>query len=232
MQRSETGEVVGLEAIKWVAFALMVLDHVARYAIEGLGPVPWLLGRLVFPLFAIALGAGMARRKDLADMLLRLVVWGAVAQAAMLFAYPGARQLNVLFTFGAGVAIAALIQKFGSAEGRRPFAIMLSLLGLLGAVLTACASEYGPVGAALVASAIWAGRRHDGGGAHWPSALTLTACVILLTPINGTAMAVLALPVAWAALRWPVELPRVRRLFYVGYAAQWAAVGALAWVLR
>lgn len=232
MQRSGTGDVAGLEAIKWLAFALMVFDHLARYAIEGLGPLPWLLGRLVFPLFAIALGAGVARRKGLNDMLLRLVVWGTIAQGAMLFAFPEAHSLNVLFTFAAGVGISIAILKLGSAEGRRPFAFMLCAAGIIVALLTACASEYGPVGAALVASAIWAGRRHDGGGAHWPSAFTLTACVVLLTPINDTGFAVLALPVAWALLRWPVELPRVRRLFYAGYAAQWAIVGAVAWVLR
>lgn len=222
MQPSKTGDVAGLESIKWLAFALMLIDHLARYAVEGLGPLPWLLGRLVFPLFAIALGVGVSRRRDLGDLVFRLAVWGVVAQGAMLFAAPATRSLNVLFTFAAGVVFAQ-----GLICRRLPW-----LVGAVPALLISCASEYGPLGAAMVATAIWAARAHLDGARHWPSTLALVLAVGLLTPINGNPFALLALPVAWVLLRWPVELPRVRRLFYVGYAVQWAAVGALAWWLR
>lgn len=250
MQRSKTGDWAGLEAIKWLAFALMVLDHLARYAISGLGPLPWLLGRLVFPLFAIALGVGLARRRDLSDVALRLLVWGTVAQGALIFAVGRAPYLNVLFTFAAGVVWAHCLVSparsrpaglealkdgvregpFGPSHGFGSIAAR-SAVGLL-ALLLACASEYGPIGALLVVSAIWFGRRHLDGARHWPSVVALVVAVALLTPINSTAFAMLALPVAWLLLRWPVEVPRVRRLFYSGYVAQWALVGAVAWVLR
>lgn len=215
----------GLEAIKWLAFALMVLDHVARYAVPGLGPVPWLLGRLVFPLFAIALGVGLSRRQDLRDVATRLALWGCIAQGAMLVAVPRGVELNVLFTFAAGVGVVQLAR----ARGR---SIALRALAISGIVVASCLVEYGPIGVAVVASAIWAAHRHAQGGRHWLSVGALAFSVLCLWPINATPMAVLALPVAWALLRWPIALPRYRRLFYRGYAAQWVAVAALGWWLR
>lgn len=223
MQRSTTGEALGLESIKWLAFALMVFDHLARYAITGLGPLPWLLGRLVFPLFALALGLGLARRRAYGDVFLRLVVWGAVAQAAMLWAAPGTLKLNVLFTFACGLVVAE-----AAIKPRR----ISRLLFAVAAVVAACTAEYGPIGAVLVATGVWYGRAHAERVMHWPSSLAFAAMVLLLTPINGTAFAVVALPVAWTLTRWPLEIPRVRRLFYAGYVAQWCVVALAAWVLR
>lgn len=223
MRRFTTGDLEGVEAIKWLAFALMLLDHLARYALHGLGPLPWLLGRLVFPLFALALGFGLARRRAYGDLFLRLVVWGCVAQAAMLWAAPGTFKLNVLFTFACGIVIAE------AAFSRRT---VLGVLFALAALVASCAAEYGPVGALLVFAGIWYGRAHSEKPAHWPSALAFAALVLMLTPINGTAFAVLAMPAAWALMRWPVEIPRVPRLFYAGYVAQWCVVALAAWVLR
>jgi hypothetical protein len=214
----------GVEAIKWLAFLLMVGDHVARYAVPGLGPVPWLAGRLVFPLFAIALGVGVARRHELRDVVVRLVLWGCLAQAAMMFAVPQVRALNVLFTFAVGSGVVQLAR----AQGR----VVARALGFVALLVASCAVEYGPIGCALIAASIWAARRHVDGARHLPSTVALCAAVVCLWPINGTPVAVLALPVAWALLRWPIELPRVPRLFYRGYVAQWVGVALLAWWVR
>lgn len=206
----------GVEAIKWLAFALMVADHLARYALPSLGPVPWLLGRLVFPLFAIAFGAvavSAIRAKD-SRPLLRLVIWGAVAQVPMAMAVPELRALNVLFTFACGLLIARSFVS-GASIWRR-------VLGFALAVLASCACEYGPVGALLVASCLWWGATRS----NWAVSAVIVA-VALLTPINATAFGLLAVPVAWAFLRWPIEVPRIPRLFYYGYVAQWALVWAV-----
>lgn len=224
MHASKTGEPEGLEAIKWLAFALMVIDHLARYAIDGLGPLPWLGGRLVFPLFAIALGIGLARCTSRRSVFLRLVAWGVAAQLAMLIAAPGTVALNVLFTFAAGVALAEALLEQRVIYQRIAIAIV--------ALLAACLAEYGPIGAGLVAAAIWYGREHRNGALHWPSALALAFGVLMLSPINGTAFGMLALPVAWVLTTWPIEIPRVRRLFYGGYVAQWCLVAGVAWVAR
>lgn len=229
MQKSAlTGtDTPGLEAIKWLAFLLMVGDHLARYALPGLGPVPWLLGRLVFPLFAIALGVGVSRRRDLHELAGRLVLWGCVAQGATLVAVPQFHQLNVLFTFAAGVALVQLAR----ARGR---ALIARIAGAVAIGVASVLVEYGTVGVLLVACAVWAGAEHatgEGRARAW-SKVALFLAVALLWPINQTPTALLALPVAWALLRWPIELPRFRRLFYRGYAAQWLLVAFVAWWAR
>lgn len=207
----------GVEAVKWLAFALMVADHLARYAFPSLGPIPWLLGRLVFPLFALAFGMvayTAAASKDWRPVY-RLVVWGLVAQVPMAFAVPKLQALNVLFTFACGLIL-----------GRAFFAgapIWRRCLGGVLALIASCACEYGPIGAALVASALWWGSSHS----RW-SLAAVAASIGLLTAINGTAFGVLALPLGLAMLRWPIEVPRIPRLFYYGYVAQWALVWAVA----
>lgn len=227
MRASMTGEAVagrlaGVEAIKWIAFVLMVLDHVARYAVPGMGPLPWLLGRLVFPLFAIALGmtAGEARADgSRADLVLRLAVWGGVAQAAMLFAAPSAVSLNVLFTFASGVTL------FHACVTRSRRVAWWIAAGV--ALVFSCACEYGPVGALMVTAALWYGRTR-----HAMALAPLSLSLLLVGVVNHSQMGALALPLALAMLAWPIELPRVRRFFYAGYVAQWVFVGVVAWWLR
>lgn len=218
---TKVSSLAGVEAVKWLAFALMLGDHLARYALPTLGAVPFVLGRLVFPLFALALGLGAgAARSDRSrhSLVFRLAVWGIVAQAAKQFAVPDTLELNVLFTFAAGVVIY--------------HAVVLRVavhwwLGALGALVASCACEYGPVGALLVAGALWYGRtRH-------PGVLAAVAVSVALIGIqNGTQFGLLALPVAWALLQWPIELPRIRRFFYGAYVAQWVVIGIAAWWLR
>lgn len=207
----------GVEAVKWLAFVLMVLDHATIFLTDERPGWAYLLGRLVFPLFVMALGHGLSKAGRLAfdASAGRLLVWACVAQVPFAMLIPGV-VLNVLFTFWAGVTLYALV-------AFRQFSALRVLLAL-GAILATHAVEFGPIGVALVVTAIGHARAEDVVerrvwlGGFW-GALTL------LHAVNGVPVAMLAPLVYWAVVKW-VEVPRWRHGFYYLYPAQFAAIVA------
>lgn len=205
----------GIEAIKWLALLLMVVDHLDRYVLHSGSPLPYLCGRLVFPLFAISMAVGLAARPvDHGWQLLRrLSTWGMLAQVAAAFAH-GKPELNVLVTIGCGLVLFLTIQT----AARRWYALPL----IVGVSLLSCAAEFGPYGACMVAAALWFARAPS-----TLSAFAFLSGVALLGVINETGAALLAIPAAYVLLRWPIELPRVPHFFYWAYVGQWVLVWGL-----
>lgn len=224
----------GVEFAKWVAFALMVLDHVTIFVTDERPAWAYLLGRLVFPMFALALAYGLSRGGELSfdAASKRLLSWALVAQIPYSFLIPGV-SLNVLFTLWSGTF---LYQAFCWPRWNfsRGFFVFL-------AVLCSSAVEFGPVGVLCVVCAIGYARvavpaledRKDGLVTNNPRvawAVGFWVCLTLLHAINGTPAAMAGPFVFWACVKWG-DMPRVRHAFYWLYPAQWVVVAALRAVL-
>lgn len=198
----------GLEATKWVAFALMIADHINGVIFDHASPTVYLLGRLVFPLFALALAEGLAAGGHLRahGALKRLLVWALVAQVPWSM-FDQVDILNVLFSLAAGLAVYLGI-----------FANLPSLRRVLYIGVGACGSllcEYTLPGLVMVVGALWY-RESD----TWKSRSVFALGLVLLFASNGTWFQLLAWP-AFLGLRYVGNLPRIRHLFYYAYPAQW-----------
>lgn len=212
----------GLEVTKWFAFALMVGDHVNAYLLDYSQPLLYLGGRLVFPLFALCLAEGLAGAGQLRaeGVLKRLILWACVAQVPW-SRFEHADALNVLFALACGLGV--YLAFVGNASPVRRV-----LLGVVGLSLSA-ACEYGIAGCAVVVAAMW--WREELSAHTWSDAApgwkrwqlrvapwAVAASLALLTPINITWFALLALPV-FLALRYAGDVPRARHWFYGLYPA-------------
>lgn len=203
-----------VEAVKWLAFALMLGDHLNAYLFGYGSGLAYLGGRLVLPLFAFCLAFGFvqASHGSQSRVLRRLVVWGIVAQLPWLAFEHGVYVLNVMGTLWAGCAAWYAVQR------ARSWRIALWLLAV---IVVGGVSEYGIAGVLVVLSACWFFARRD-----LASAAAVLASLLLLQPINGTYFA-LASVLVWLGARFLPEVPRARGLFYKAYAAQWAALWAV-----
>jgi hypothetical protein len=221
----------GVEAVKWIAFALMVLDHVTIFVTPERPAWAYLLGRLVFPLFAMSLAYGLRTAGEVAvqHCAKRLLLWALVAQIPFSLLIPGL-VLNVLFTFWAAVFLYA---SFRWNRWNVSRAILCALAVLISGVV-----EFGTVGVLFVVCAIAHARAQatpqaDEESPNWASRGWLAGFWVTLTllhAINGVPVAMLAPLAFWAIVKW-IEVPRWRHAFYWLYPAQFAAVVALRAVL-
>jgi hypothetical protein len=200
-----------IELLKWVALLAMLAEHWMRYVAGELPPWLFAVGRLAFPLFVFALAIGLRGQPlpKLAAVMLRLFLWGVVAQAALQLVDAPRLQLNVLFTFTLGVAAA-----YALGSGRSSLAVAIALCAV-GAV--SLRAEFGPIGVAFVAGCVTLARAQDRPAAAW---LVVAGLLAALAVPNGNHWALAAVPVAVLPAVLPVRLPRVRGIFYRLYALQ------------
>lgn len=204
-----------LEALKWIALATMLIDHVnvAFYA-RGLD---WAAapGRLAMPLFSLVLGFNLARSDaGLPKMLLRLILFGLVATPfhTMLFSSTfGWWPLNILFTFACSVAVIEAIRRQWWAAAATTF--------VLGGIFV----DYVWVGVAFPIAAWWYYRHRGTGGA-----LAIAACLIALCVYSELPYALLSLPLVWLVHAAAPAVPRLRWMFWVAYPLHLAIL----WCLR
>jgi hypothetical protein len=191
-----------LEVVKWIAFAAMVVDHVGVALLDR--SVAWLhlVGGFAFPVFCFCYGLGLARTSDPLQVASRLIVPGALAQAAWFWIEPS-HPVNVLGMFGL-CAVAVRLPWFA--------AVVLGLAAVVGEgglflpLLVAAgfaAARWGSRVPLVVSGVAWAVL------AHSPGALVATAAVA-----------------RWPE-RWAVAVPRVPGLLAWGYAAHLALLAAL-----
>lgn len=214
-----TGEKPGVEAAKWLAFALMIFEHVTVFLLGGVFPIAYLLGRLVFPLFALALGEGLAGGGEMRalEALKRLVLWACVAQVPWSY-FDHDAGLNVLFQLASGLALYLAVYGRGwSMSWRTLFAVTAVAVGF--------AAEFGFPGLVFSFAALWWRETR----LPQASALVVFGLCCLYVP-NGTHFALLALPLWWA-LEKLGTLPRVRHFFYYGYAGHLVVLAGLRWAL-
>lgn len=208
----------GVEWAKWLGFALMLADHANSFLLDHRFPVLFVLGRLVFPLFAFALAEGLAGRGELraTDTFHRLLLWGLIAQVPW-SQFESAYALNVMFTLAAGLALWICATGGGILWKRVLWAVAAAFLAVF--------CEYGVAGVGFVVAALWWRERPS----HVSAAAVVAALACLVVP-NHSWWALLGLP-AFLGLRYLGELPRARHWFYPMYAAQFVAFGFLAWRL-
>lgn len=206
-----------VEALKFLALVLMVLDHTNRFVLDGNVPMFFYLGRLAFPLFAIILGWNLAR-SDLFDsgagsrMLKRLFLFGLVASFPynVMLGYQW-WQLNILFTLWAGAAIVHLVRKQDVAS------IVLAVALFAGSGMVVDYAWYG----VAVCITSWTYCRRP----TWLSFFAWIASIASLTLINGNFLALLSVPIFLFASRKEIRFPRYRYFFYWFYPLHLAVLG-------
>jgi hypothetical protein len=113
-----------LEAIKWTALVLMMVDHINKFLYAETLPVVFEEGRLVMPMFGFVLAYNLARPAALAKgihgrMMYRLLLAGLAATPicivlnGWLVAGSAWWPLNILFTLLLVVALTYLIDRGG-----------------------------------------------------------------------------------------------------------------------
>lgn len=211
----------GMTNLKWIALAAMTLDHLNKYGLQGVLPFAFELGRVALPTFAIVLGSNLARPQALAQGIYartarRLMIVALIAQIPF-FAVGGtivwAWPLNVLFTLWVGCQIVWALDRGG--RFARAGAAMLFVLG--GALV-----EFWWPALALVVSA-WLWGRGKPAGAVCAAIFGFAG----LQFINGTAWALVSIPLVAAIGSLPLATPRCSRFFYVFYPAHLLALWAL-----
>lgn len=211
-----------IEALKWLALALMSGDHINKYLLNG--TVPWLYdaGRLAMPLFVFVMAYNLARPGALENgiyrrTMLRLMIFGMLATPAFIALgglVNGWWPLNILFTLFVLAATLRLIE-IGSLKGYLAACLVFAVGG-------AFVEFWWP--SVALGVAIWSYRRQ-------PSLLALACAVGALGSlgyINGNQWAMasaLFLPIA-PLLNLPV--PRARWFFYLFYPVHLSLI----WLVR
>jgi hypothetical protein len=209
---------VNVELLKWVGAALMLYEHAWRF---GVGTFPghvYFAGRVVFPAFVIALAASLrhARQETLTATWRRMAMWAAAAAAGSMIAR--GTPSNVLMTFAAGTFLYCVWAGFARV---RWAAVLLTAWLAFGV-------EFGAYGVAAVFFALNAARTRNAAGA----AVSATAAFIALALAQSNAtIGAVGVIVACGIATIQLELPRIRRLFYWVYVAQWPLIALIKAVL-
>lgn len=201
-------EIRNLEILKWGGVVAMVVAHVGHYVVGGTNPIMDAVGTLALPLFAIALGAGLAQGNEGAGgrLLWRLLWWAVAAQFAVLFVRD-VFLLTILTTLWLGVASCAVLRCGQSVLARSWKIGVFCLIGLF--------AEFSLAGVFFVFATVgWCCERTK----LW--AVAAVFGLLMLTPFNGSAWAFVALPLALVMGAVPRDFVRLRGVFYSLYVIQ------------
>jgi len=204
-----------LEALKWLALVLMVLDHVNKWLYGGALTGASQVARLAFPIFAFVLAHNLARPGVLESgghrrVMRRLAVFGLLATPPFIALVGHFWPLNILFSLLAGSAIVLGLQR-GDGPGTALVVVVFALGGL--------AVEYGHAGLALFVAA-WAFSRR-------PDAWRVTAWALATAAlwwVNDSGWAIGAVPLLLLASQLDLRLPRLRWAFYALYPGHLALI--------
>ncbi len=202
----------GAEVLKWLAFVLMVGDHVNALMLGRSEPALYAAGRLVLPIFAFVLAYYVAQggEPSARRVLKRLVVWAVLTQPIYMVVRPDFA-LNVLFTLALGLALAQY--GFEDARGDQRVAVWLS------AAMLGYFAEFAWFGIWLIV-AVHRWCRAPSQERAW---LVLAALIVLSLP-NRNAWALAAIPVILLVGTANVPVPRASRIFYALYPIHFAVI--------
>jgi hypothetical protein len=211
-----------VEALKWLALALMTGDHVNKYLFNGTLPALFEIGRLALPTFVCVLAYNLARPGAIQSgvytrTMKRLALAGVLASVPFIALgglYARWWPLNVMFTLLVITGVLYLLERRSAA-------------GLIGAgalfLVGGSTVEYWWPAIAL-AVAVWSYSKRPTCSA---AALAVLACAALWF-VNGNLWALSALPLLIASSRVNVTMPRLRWVFYAYYPLHLAAL----WLIR
>jgi hypothetical protein len=210
-----------LEALKWAAALLMVLDHANKFLYGEALPVIFQVGRIVMPIFGFVLAYNLTRpgayvRGVYSRMMYRLAFWG-LAATPMYIILNGTLvkanawwPFNILFMLLLVVALVRLIEQGGA----KRIAAAVALFLVAGAFV-----EFLWFGVACGLGA-WA-------YCHKPSWSRLALWILAtlsLSIVNGNAWALASMPLLLCVTKLNVRVPRWRWAFYVLYPAHLLAI--------
>ena len=200
-----------VEALKWLALALMVGDHINKYLLNGTEAWLYDAGRLAMPLFMFVLAYNLARPGALENgaygrTMIRLAVAGLIATPAFLALgglVGGWWPLNILFTLFVLTATLRLIEQ-GTLQG-------CVTAGLVFAIGGGLVEFWWP--ALVFGVAIWSYCKAPSG----PALLVAVGACASLAYINGNQWALASLLLVLAAPHINVPFARLRWIFYAFY---------------
>ena len=209
-----------IDALKWLAVALMVIDHINKFVFKDAVPNMFVLGRVAMPLFAFVLGYNLARPGALQNgaykrVFNRLVVFGAlsvVPHALLNTLVWGWWPVNIMFTLAVSVLVVWLLDRGGPVP-----VIGACLAFVFGGALV---EFWWPAVAACVF--VWAYFKTPAAG----YAAGFVASLLALYFVNGNFWALMALPVILAAHAWRWPLPRMKWFFYGFYPLHFVLIWA------
>lgn len=220
MSNSSIGVVhpFNIEAIKWFALVLMVLDHTNKYLLHESNSILFALGRLCMPLFGYVLAYNLARQEKLNTEITgrickRLLITGLISTPIFIqlggLAF-GWWPLNIMFTLLVATVVIQAI------ELRRYFIafILFVALGLF--------VEFWWFGIGFIVAA-WLNIKK-------PSAIRFSSMVVMccsLAVVNQNHWALAALFVVILAQYPLLEIKRLKWAFYALYPAHLAILLAV-----
>lgn len=217
-----------LEALKWAAALLMVLDHSNKFLYGEKLPVIFQVGRIVMPIFGFVLAYNLARPSALARgvhsrMMFRLALWGLAASPmyiilnGMVVKANAWWPFNILFMLMLVVALIQLIEQGGA----KRIAAAVALFLVAGAFV-----EFLWFGVACCLGA-WGYCRKPNRG----RLLLWILGTLSLSVVNGNAWALASIPVLLLLTKLNVRMPRWRWAFYALYPLHLLAILSvkLAW---
>lgn len=202
-----------LEAMKWIALALMTLDHVNKYLLDYRMPVLFALGRIAMPLFVFVLAYNLARPGALMGGVfrrtaMRLALYGGLACVPFIAlgkVYAGWWPLNIMFTLLLATFVIGLLGR-----GDRLRTTVAIIVGIVGGGLV----EYWWFAIGL-AIACW-------GYCRRPSRVrfgAMVSCIGALWIINQNPWAFAVLPLIMVAPCIELRMSRLPLFFYTYYPA-------------
>jgi hypothetical protein len=207
-----------IEALKWLALALMTLDHANKYLFGDKLPGAFELGRLAMPLFAFVLSYNLARPGALESgaylrTMKRLAIYGLVA-SPFFIALGGLGfgwwPLNIMFMLLVASAILYLAEKGGRAHMVAAVAVFL-----IGGALV----EFWWFALAFCLAAFWYCKTTN------KAALVVwVLAAASLYVVNRNLWALASMPLILAAPLVDVKMPRFRHVFYAYYPAHLAVL--------
>lgn len=201
------------EALKWFAFAAMVVDHIGIVAFDRDAAVMNAVGRFAMPIFCLVFGYNLARPGADLGRAIRRLLW--VGIPAQIFAIASINQgqllpANILLTFAAGIGLVLLMER-----GRWLWSGALLLVA-------AVTVDYSLVGVGLLLASLWFWRERS-----VTSACFLFSAVGFLNVWNGNGWAWLGAGLVLLATRLQLDVPRWPRAFLVLYPVHLAVLGLL-----
>ena len=203
------------EALKWLALALMVLDHVNKYLCNDALPWVFPIARLSFPLFGFVLAYNLARPGTLSNgaavrVMKRLAIFALIAAIPHIMLDGRFFPLNILATLLVATCAIHLFEQGG----------LKRWLGILAFMAGGCIVEGNWFAIAVCVTAY----RY----CQSPTVLRLSSLMVSLAVlglfINANQWALAVLPVVLLAQHVRISLKRQRHFFYGFYPVHLAVI--------
>ncbi|MDP2027881.1 TraX family protein [Sulfuriferula sp.] len=214
-----------IESLKWLALALMTLDHVNKYLLGDKLAGAFALGRLAMPIFAFVLAYNLARPGAMENgahlrTMKRLLLVGVIASPFFMGLgglAEGWWPLNILFLLALATASMYLIEKGTVANWFAAWAVFL-----IGGAFV----EFWWFGLGFCLAAWWYCKTRSRA-----ALLVWVFAAASLYAVNRNLWALVSIPLILAAPLVEIGMPRLRNVFYMYYPAHLAVLLLISTVL-